>query len=306
MRIFLIITLFFSIKTYCQNTMTSIIVDIETKRPISYAGIEILENGTTIYSDGFGRFTIGLNDDEKLKISHIGYTPMHVTKKLIGDTIFLKKQTIKIDEVVVFSGSFKERTIGYIKKKKTLRWHIKQQTQLATLIKYENKIKKAYIKKILIPISKNITRFKGGKFVKTSPDFQSVLRIHVYENKNEKPSRNLLIEPILVNCNQNTDEILKIDISNEFIEFPANGVFISVEMIGELDGQGKVIYDNNKRSNLPSFRYTKKNAKNIVSVSFIKRIFGNSKWEKIDKEHTDFSMLFMYSMALSLELSIHE
>ena len=306
MRISLFIILFISFKSFSQSKTSKIVVDIETRKPIPYVAIEIIENGKGIYSDENGKFTIPLKNDESLKISHLGYKSISIKSEKIKDTLFLKKNVINLNEVIVWSGKIKEKEIGYIKKKKTLRWHIRPQTQLATLIKLKNKINRSYINEILIPINKIITGFKGKKLTQKTEDFQSIFRVYIYKNENEKPGKNLLSTPILINTNQNSNDVLKVNISNEFIEFPANGVFIGIEMIGDFNKQGGITNYNNNKSVLPSFMYTNKKNKKLISVSFIKRVFGGYGWEKIDKTSKDFSMISDYNMAVSLILSVYE
>lgn len=305
MRLYLFIIVFISFKSFCQSTTSKIIVDFVTKKPIPYVAIEIIENGNGIYSDENGKFDLPLKNSESLKISHLGYRSISIKSENIKDTLFLKKNVIDLNEVIVWSGKLKEKQIGYIKKKKTLRWHIRPQTQLATLIKLKDKINRSYINEILIPLNKNITGFKGKKLTKKTEDFQSVFRVYIYKNENEKPGENLLTSPILININQNSEDVLKVNISNELIEFPANGVFIGIEMIGDFNKQGEITFNNNKPV-LPSFMYTNKKNKKLISVSFIKRVFGGYEWEKIDKTSKDFSMISDYNMAVSLILSVYE
>jgi hypothetical protein len=294
-----------STKLFCQIATSKIIVDFETKKPIPYVAIEIIENGYGIYSNEDGKFILNIKNSESLRFSHLGYIPLIVKNKNLKDTLFLKKNVIDLDEIIILSGDLKVKKIGYIKKRKTLRWHIKPQTQLATLIKYKENLKKAYLKKIFIPISKDIPGSRSNKMLKTNVDFKSVFRIHVYENNNDTPGINLTKKNILINCNQNTDEILTIDISDEFIVFPPSGIFIGIEMIGELDTNGKIV-EKKLGDVLPSFMYTNKKKKNITSISFIKREFGNYEWEKIDNTSKDFSIVSDYNLAISLELSIYD
>jgi hypothetical protein len=279
------------------------IKDFKTKKELPYATINFLQKNKGLYTNERGVFLLPEIKSDSIEISYIGYDSLKFKASKIKDTIFLRQSSIILSEIEINTGKSKEKVIGYIRKKKNLSWHIKKKTELATLIRYNKYYKDAYIKKIFIPISKEGGIKKGNIWESDFPDFRSVFRVHLYSNSEGKPNKSVLKNSILIECDQNSSNILEIDITDEFIKFPKEGVFVGVEMIGVLDNNGSI--SNNKSSILPSFKFTKKKEKNISSISYIKIIFLGNNWISI-KNRKDFTHVSEYNMAVSLTLDIYK
>lgn len=288
---------------FSQNK-TKVICDFQTKKIIPYSSIQFLGSKKGIYSNERGEFLLTRVKCDSIIVSCIGYRATRLKVKGIKDTIFLKQNFEILEEVKLITGKSKDRKIGYIKKKKNLSWHIKKKTELATLIRYNKYYKDAYIKKIFIPISKEGVIKKGGIWKSYFPNFRSVFRVHLYSNSDGKPNESILKKPILIECDQNSNDIIEIDINDEFIKFPKEGVFVGVEMIGELSTD-KNILNKSKSSLLPSFKFTEKKKKNVTSFSFIKNVFSDNMWVDIDKNNR-FSQITGFNMAVSLTLSVYK
>lgn len=280
-----------------------IILDSDTKEAIPYVAVKFLNTDKGVYSNEKGIFVYKvIKGKDSIEISHINYSTKKLElSELSSETIYLKPTLNILDEIIVRENKYKEITIGFVKKKKTLSWFIKPKTELATLIKYSKKINDSEIKKIFIPIGKK-TLSKNKETLNSS--FNNIFRVSLYSNVNNEPGIPLLEKPIIVKVNQNSKEIIEINVEKLNIDFSLEGIFVAVEMIGKLDDNGNVIDDS--KNILPAFMFTDKKRKNIISTSFIKTVFGNNKWIKIDEYYKDVPVISKYNMAVSLELSVYE
>jgi hypothetical protein len=110
-----------------------------------------------------------------------------------------------------------------------------------------------------------------------------------------------LDEPIIVNCNQDSDKIISIDILKEYIKFESNGIFICLEKVGEIDYKRNVI---NKKFPRPAFLYSNKKSKDFsVSKSFYKDK-SSSVWKEIDIRKFGYKKNIY--LAIQLELATYE
>ena len=286
-----------SIFTYSQNS-NYIILDSKTNEPIPYVAIKFLKTNKGVYSNDKGVF---INNEKKdsIQISHLNYSSKNIRlSEQSSETIYLNPILNMLDEIILEKNKSKEKIIGYVKKKKTLSWIIKPKTELTTLIKYSKKINASEIKKIFISIGKE-TLEKNKNLI-----FNSVFRVNLYSNKNNKPDTSLINKPIIINVNQDSNNIIEINTEEFSIDFPVEGIFVAVEMIGKLDVNGNVL--DKSKNILPAFMFTDKKRKNIISISFIKSIFGNNKWIKIDEYYKNVPDISKYNMAVSLELLVYE
>jgi hypothetical protein len=287
------------------NSQDIIVLDCKTKKTLSYVTIFNIKNKIGFYTNEKGSFSLADLKSDSLYISHISYKTLNLKTSEIKDTIFLNPNLEILDEINIISGKSKEKTIGYIKKTKTLSWNIKEKTELATLINYKKKYKSAYIKKIYLPIGKLQLHLIDNKIKESYPNFKSIFRIHIYSNSNGSPGVEILDKPLVIECNEKTLDIIEINILEKFIKLPQNGVFIGVEMIGELDNKRNLL-DKKGKLILPSFLFTRKKKNNILSETFIKTIIDNGKWRSTKKHNKSISNFSKYNMAISLELSIYD
>ncbi|WP_299667696.1 carboxypeptidase-like regulatory domain-containing protein [uncultured Polaribacter sp.] len=275
-----------------------IIIDSNTNEPIPYVAIKFLKTNKGVYSNEKGEF---INDEKKdsIQISHLNYSARKIKlSEQSSEIIYLNPKLNVLDEIRIEKNKHKEKTIGFVKKKKNLSWFIKPKTELTTLIKYSKKINNSEIKKIVLPIGKK-TLVKNKKL-----SFNNIFRVNLYSNINNKPGVSLLKKPVIISINQDSKDIIEINVEKFGVNFPVEGVFVAVEMIGKLDINGNVL--NETKNILPAFMFTDKKRKNIISSSFIKTVFGNNKWIKIDEYYKNVPDISKYNMAVSLELLVYE
>lgn len=268
MEKFILLIAFF--KIFIVNSQ-SIVVDSITKKPIPYATIQLAKN-SGIYSDENGRFSINQLTIDTLLISHVAYKKKKIKFSVLTDSVFLQKKENIIDEVVVYNKNCSFIVIGNKKKSNTFLF-INKKTEITTLIK-SNKIKSGILEKIHIPIGKKLPS-------KKHVDFVSLIRIHVYTVKNNLPGKELLLTNNIITVTKESSKTLELDVSNDFIEYTNQGIFIGIEMIGNKNN-----VNDRTIALFPSFRIAKTN-KSKANKSFSKQ-FYQTKWKTLKEQyHSD-------------------
>ncbi len=283
-----LIFLFFSSFCFSQN---HVIIDSITKKTIPYANIKIIGTEKGFYSNDSGVFILKDHAKDSVQISCLGYKSIFNKVSLLKDTIFLTPEVKFLSEVSIHQKPPKSVIIGL--KKKNMSFHAGAHLQFGLIIKPIKEFEKSIIKKILIPISKS-------NFSKKR-DFESVLKINIYSCEGNLPDMPLISKPIIVNCNQDSNKTLVIDIEKEDVEFDENGIFISIEMIGEIDENGIVI---NQKKPLPGIKYTDKGTKHFSFIKSYYKTKFSGKWEYMNPKTFQFKKEIY--LAIQLELAIYE
>lgn len=127
MRNYIILLLFIiPCKLFGQNIYNGKIIDSNTKEPLAYVNIGILEKGLGTVSDKNGYFKIHLDekyDEDTLRFSMIGYQTQDIKitdfKNKFSDssTIALAQKIIELPEITIRKKNFKRRTLGRSTKK---------------------------------------------------------------------------------------------------------------------------------------------------------------------------------------------
>jgi len=160
--------------------------------------------------------------------------------------------------------------------------------QLGVLIKPKVTDVKRYVRTVHIPID-----LKG---LEKKRNFNSVFKVHLFSNNEGMPSNPLIKKPFVIYCNEKSNKIISLDVSENNIEFTDKGFFICIEMVGELDDK---ILD--KKSTLPAFRYTNKKSKDITAIPYIKGILLD--WTRINITN---HRMGNFNLAVGLTLTVRE
>ena len=106
MKPFLLFLLYlYSSVLYGQKSISSIVADKKTHKPIPFAHVFLsntLLTGTVTNEDGLFKFN-NVNDNSILNISHISYKKQKIKISNIGDTIFLQPVTKELNEITVIA-----------------------------------------------------------------------------------------------------------------------------------------------------------------------------------------------------------
>lgn len=268
-HIFLFDLIFFSLTVFGQK-LSGIIVDAESKIPISYATIINLKSMHGLYSTENGKFEITINKGDSLRISCIGYKPVTISgilnKKYDLDTVFLNPESKNMSEVIITSinwNEYKEKKIGYSGIKSI--WHIGGLTgfEYAAYIPNDKKLSGAYICNLLY------------KIVKKRTD-TVVVRLHLYSvNTGGTPGNELLDSNYFVLLTGKMDKTMAFDITSLKIKFPNEGIFVGFEWLGTYDSKSNSILFQQIYEPVIKF-----NDKLSSGITYGKT--PNGKWEKPD------------------------
>lgn len=283
----------------CNAQKNIVVVDKETNEPIPFASLKFTDSEKGIYTNEKGVFSLENIKTDSLEISYLGYKTQIVLTTNITDTLKLVPKPTVLSEVFLTTEKPKLELIGYSKKSKNMSWFMQPKQELTTLINIPVESNKAYVSKIHIPIGKHLYVNKNDKTKRVKPDFNSVFRLHLYSNKNNQPNERLLKIPLLVYCNQDSKKMQMINIEDKKIIYPKEGLFVGVEMIGNVDENGYIIETKVNRSP-PTFKFTKR-AKGDIK-SYTRFMFSKTnEWHEIDPK-LSFNKKIQYHMAVGLTI----
>lgn len=320
MKLFFLLTIFTFNISYSQTK----IIDKETSFPISYATISF-GNGNGIFADDDGKFTFTkklYHDIDTLYISSLGYKELKIATENLQDIILLESLSEELQEVIVQvkpTGKFKIEKL-----KPTLHddyfkcWLPTIESEIAVFFPNENQ-KPKQITTLYLPIKTEASNWNDRKKSNAKKrSFSTLFKVHFYDNNNGLPGDVLSYEKIIFRVTEQSEDVFELDITENDIFIPKNGIFASIQILGYTDKQGKL---------LPNKKYQEvKTRKGIVKVSttfrpllpftnkisakrtFIKRIFlNNNEWVRYEKKNIPRSKLLAeglnnYGMGLKMKV----
>lgn len=293
---FFILLVFFSLNRIFSQEQY-LVVDSVYKTPISFATIKSVNQNEGIVCDEFGKFVINDKIKDTVEIRCLGYQTKKITLNQIKDSIFLKPISFELEEVYLSKKSFQLKEIGL--KRKKIGWHMNSNLQIGTFIKPSKLFVNSRILKINIPIdTKTSNPYKDT--VKFTDNYRSLLKIHFFSVQNNYPDKSLLEKPISIYIHEKDTKYIVIDLMENSINFSEEGVFICVEMVGELDENGNV---KKLPFHRPTLVFTEKNTDEFQSETYLKSKFDDQ-WIKID--HQKIQLEKDLFIALSLIVQIDE
>ncbi|MGB1308226.1 MAG: hypothetical protein ACPG6B_04905 [Oceanihabitans sp.] len=320
-----IISIFYFLILGYSCIAQSSIIDTETNFPIPYATISF-GNGNGIFADDEGKFFFTKKlypDIDSLFISALGYKKLNIATKNISNKIFLTPFQDNLEEVVLQvkrKGKSKSETI-----KPTVHddyykcWLPTIESEIAVYFENNNPKKAKKVNTVLLPIKVEAKDWnKRKKKTKNKLAFSTLFRVQFYQNNNGLPGAVLTYNKIIFRVTHTSESIFKLDVSNQDIFIPKEGMFVSVQVLGYTNKAGKL---------LPNKKYQEiKTKRGIVKVSttfrpllpftskieakktFVKRIFlNNNKWVLFDKKNIKDSNLLTaglnnYGIGLGLQV----
>lgn len=304
MRLIVLLVCFVISTSYSQTK----IIDKDTQFPISFATISF-GNGNGIFADDDGKFTFTkklYHDIDTLYISSLGYKEFKIATTNLDDTIILEPLSEELQEVIVQvkpKGKYKIEKI-----KPTLHddyfkcWLPTIESEIAIFFPNKNQNPKQ-ITTLYFPIKTEASNWSERKKSDAKKRaFSTLFKVHFYENNNGLPGDVLSYEKVVFRVTEKSEPIFELDITENDIFIPKNGIFVSLQILGYTDKHGKL---------LPNKKYQEvKTRKGIVKVSttfrpllpftnkipekrtFIKRIFlDNNQWIRYEKQNIQRSKL---------------
>ncbi|SHG46502.1 peptidase associated/transthyretin-like domain-containing protein [Winogradskyella jejuensis] len=227
------------------------IVDAESKLPVSYASISF-GNGNGIVADDEGIFVFTKKlypDIDSLYISALGYKELAITVEELEPQLFLHPQADELDEVVI--GVKIDRTKDKKYKTESLKPYLDDDYYKCWLPTIESEIAVYFpneddrlkrIAKVKFPIALESKDWKNRKKAnKEKKKFSTLFKVNLYENLNGKPGRNLNTETIVFRATEQDGDYHELDIEEQNILIPEEGVFISLQVLGYTNKNGKLL-----------------------------------------------------------------
>jgi len=317
--------LFFIICFICTSFIieaqnTSIIS--QTQEPVSYATISF-GNGNGLFADDDGTFYFTkklYKDIDSLFISAIGYYDLKLATKNLQSTIIMESKVSALDEVFISKprGKFKTKKIKPTVHEDYFKcWLPTIESEIAVFFPNTSpEIKR--ISSVQIPIKVEAKDWdKRKRKTANKRPFSTLFKVNFYENNNGFPGDVLTYDKVVFIANEKSKKVFELNVRDHDIYIPKNGVFVSLQILGYTDKNGKL---------LPNKKYQEiKTKRGIVKVSttfrpllpftdkvlekrtFIKRVFlDGGKWVLFDKESVEKSNLLKvglnnYGMGLKLD-----
>ena len=318
--LYLVLFCFCSFITKAQNTT---IVSETEEEPVSYATISF-GNGNGLFADDAGQFYFTeklYKDIDSLFISAIGFKDLKLATLNLPETIVMKSSINTLDEVFLSKpkGKFKiEKMKPTVHEDYYKCWLPTIESEIAVYFP-NSSTKTQRLSSLQIPIKVEAKDWdkRKRKTSKKRP-FSTLFKVNFYKNNNGLPGDVLTYENAVFIANEKNEKILEFDVTEYDIYMPKNGLFISLQVLGYTDANGKL---------LPNKKYQEiKTKRGIVKVSttfrpllpftdqipekrtFVRRIFlNNGQWTLFDKQNVAKSNLLKvglnnYGLGLNLEV----
>ena len=242
-KYFIVLTLFL---TTCGFSQTKVL-SVETNYPVSYATISF-GNGQGIFADdeGYFYFTKKLYPDvDSLYISALGFKEKAIASKDLPKTIYLDTETNTLDEVFIsttLNRKFKTETVKpYLDDDYYKCWLPTIESEIAVFFPSEDdKLKK--ITSVLFPItleSKDWDKRKRSNADKRA--FSTLFKVKFYANNNGFPGDPLTYSNIVFRATEKNGDEFELDVSDYDLLFPDDGFFVSLQVLGYTDANGKLL-----------------------------------------------------------------
>ena len=298
--------------------------DSLNNQPVSFATIDF-GNGYGTFADEEGKFYYSeklYKGIDTLAISALGYKKKKVATNQLGNSVLLNQESSMLEEVIVTAtpkGKYKLVTLkpngheDYFKC-----WLPTIESEIAVFFP-NNSPNTKRISKLLLPIKTEAKNWdKRHKDKHEKRPFSTLFRVHFYENNEGLPGDVLTYEKILFIANQDTDPIFEFDVTNSNIIIPEDGIFVSIQVLGYTDKDGKLL-PNKKYKEVETKRGTVKVSTTFRPLlpftdqiaskhTYVKRIFhNNGEWVLFDQKNIKNSNLLKaglnnYGMGLKVEV----
>lgn len=294
----------------------------ETDEPVSYATISF-KDGYGTFADDSGKFYFSKKLYPKIDsiyVSALGFEEKALDTKNLPKIIVLESKLSELDEVVILGDLGKkvnEETIKpYLDNDYYKSWLPTIESEIAVFFNTEENGLTKKITSVHFPLtleSKNWDKRKRANADKRP--FSTLFKVKFYGNDKGQPGNLLTNSTIVFRATEKMGDEFILNVSEENIIIPKNGLFVSVQVLGYTDKNGKLL--PNKK-----FKEIKTNG-GIVRIptnfrpllpftdkikedrTFIKRVFiqGN-KWVPFNRDNVSDSSLLKaglnnYGMGIS-------
>lgn len=280
----------------------TIIKDALTSYPISYATVSF-NNGNGLFANDEGEFVFTKKlypDIDTLFISALGYKDLKVATENLPKTLLMTTEVNALDEVLLtakIDRKFKVEDIKpYLDDNYYNCWLPTIESEIAVYFHNPDEALKK-ITKVHFPITLESKDWeKRNRANAEKKPFSTLFKVKFYNNDNGHPGKEISFRTLVFRATEKDGDKFTLDVSDEGIFIPKSGVFISLQVLGYTDDNGKLL-SNKKYKEIKSndgsmikiptnFRpllpFTDKISEN---KTYIKRVFVNeNKWTRFEKE----------------------
>ncbi|RZS93888.1 hypothetical protein [Aquimarina brevivitae] len=218
------------------------ILDQEDNTPISYATISF-GNGNGLFADEDGKFLFyqkWYSDIDSLYISALGYKEKALATQKLPKTILLEKDVSELKEVFLVS----EKKRKYKTKKISSEIHddyfkcwlptVESEISVYFPKPYEKDTK---IATVYLPVKMEESNRRSGQ----KQRFSTLFKMQFYsKGKDGYPDKRLPYENIIFEITDEDKANFELDIEEYGVYMPKEGLFISIQVLGYTDKNGKL------------------------------------------------------------------
>lgn len=293
---FLLLSLLSATFSFSQTKIT----DAQSQYPVSYATVSF-NNGNGLFANDEGEFIFTKKlypDIDTLYISALGYKDLKIATLRLPSAIQMQTETNALDEVLITAKTdrkFKVEDIKpYLDDDYYNCWLPTIESEIAVYFNNPDEAQKK-ITKVHFPItleSKDWEKRKRSNADKKP--FSTLFKVKFYTNENGYPEREIIYKTLVVRATENDGDAVIFDVSDEAIFIPQTGVFVSLQVLGYTDANGKLL--SNKK-----YKEIKSRGGSVVKIptnfrpllpftdkisqsrTYIKRVFVNgNKWTRFE------------------------
>lgn len=227
-HIIYILFLVFSVVSFGQSTLTSSVYDIETKEPLSFVNVGIVNKNIGTVSKLDGSFSITINPknyNDSLRLSYVGYESTIIPIKDFNsrntDTILLVPRILELEEVEVKpTGKWKSKRHGLTRHLPGVYGEIQSDT-ISDIVECAQLVN-------LDTIASKITSF--NIYLKSVNTDTAQFRINFYNFEDSIPSENRAFNKPIIIKEKISKGWLKIDLQEYNIWLSGN-IIASIEFL---------------------------------------------------------------------------
>lgn len=233
---YLLIVLLFLATNNCLSQkleLTGRVIDRNTSEPLAYVTIVVKDKLIGTFSDENGLFRLAYATGDSLIISHVGYERASLYAEGVKDVIRLKPAPYVFREITINSSRKKvEQTLGIDRKK--IESSMGGVLQYAMFIDNPEK-RPGVIKNLHFEVAHSVNRDRQDRM-------NAKIRIRLYERNSAtgQPGPDILVKEKIVVVRPNQKDI-RVDVSEEAIPFPLEGLFVGIDILGFVNESGKLV-----------------------------------------------------------------
>ncbi|WP_338731106.1 hypothetical protein [Mangrovimonas cancribranchiae] len=299
------------------------IIDDNTKESVPYATVSF-GNGQGIFADEDGMFLFTkklYSDVDSLFISSLGYKNIELHSSKLPDTIYMPQKVDKLDEVFIYAVKNRDYDVEtlkpYLDDDYYKCWLPTIESEIAVFFPNKDKLDKQ-LSQVHFPIALESQDWSKRKRKNADKKpFSTLFKVNFYSNNDGFPGDPLLFENVVFRVTEKDGDQYNLDVSSHNIFIPKTGIFISLQVLGYTDKNGKL---------LPNKKYKEiKGRQGLVKIptnfrpllpftdeisynkTYTKRVFlHNNKWIQFNKATAPNSSLIRqnannYGMGISFK-----